>query len=404
MESHHLTAIDMLARGLPADYIAKKLNVNDRTLRRWKIMPEFAEELRLAVEMHRFTLRVRHDQIEGKCQTFADEGLEKIAHVMRTDPDPRVCLRAANTLLTQCTRMSARSAALEKADKNGRDVQLEKAPEKRTSAADSENQPQSAKPLTRPEPMSAPGHSAEDTGVGAKEQTAVSFAPCCEDTAPQKMDANGQESHGATGASTAPILKDGSIHPCPDDHPTQKADENGHDPVGAKEQTAVPFAPCCEAPATRSANANEHRASEKKASSATIKPPQQGGTGDTAPGSSLAPSKSTPKADESGHDPELDNQPPENWEMLDEDPDANISHEEFIARLTPEDIAQMRVQIGLPSARKVFGHKPDYRNMTAEEAESERKILEFQHMLNRVLFPELAAEFPEIFKVGPAQA
>ena len=295
MESHHMTAIDMLARGLPVDYIAKKLNITDRTLRRWKVMPEFAEELRLTVELHRFTLRVRHDQIEGKCQTLSDEGLEKIAHVMRTHPDPRICLRAANTLLTHCTRMSARSAALEKADKNGRDdraVQNEKELQNRTSEPESEKQPEPAQPVTPVASMSAPGHP------------------------------NGP---GATGAPTAPIPKDGSVHPCPDDHPTQKADVNGHAAVGAKEQTAVPFAPCCGDSATRSADANDHRSSEKQASSATIKPSQQGGTEDTALGSSLAPN-SRPNADINGHDPELQNQPPENWEQLNEDPNAHISH------------------------------------------------------------------------------
>ena len=84
----------------------------------------------------------------------------------------------------------------------------------------------------------------------------------------------------------------------------KKADINGHG-MGAKEQTAVSFAPCCEASPNQKADVNGHRSAEAPKPSATTKAPQQGGTGDTAPGTSLAPTP-TQKADANGHLPALD--------------------------------------------------------------------------------------------------
>ena len=60
----------------------------------------------------------------------------------------------------------------------------------------------------------------------------------------------------------------------------------------------------------------------------------------------------------------------------------------------------MRVQIGLPNARRLLSREPDYSQMKPEEIETERSIYEFQCMLNNVLFPELAA--PR--EGGPPQA
>ena len=247
METHHLTAIDMLARGLPAEHVAKKLNVSDRTVRRWKLIPEFAEELRLAMETYRSTLEARYDRIVGKCQVLTDEALEKIALVMRNSLDARICLGAANMLLNHCTRMAKRqsdmanlanAADLEKADKNGRAsaaVPLETTPQKRTSPATAPQQPEAAEPVTPVQPMSATGHT------------------------------------GRVGATDAPTAVP-SVHPCPDGKPTQKADVNGHRP---------------ETPSKSSAKADRPGTDESG-----IKPPD----------ASVAPNTSQ-KADENGHPP-----------------------------------------------------------------------------------------------------
>ena len=241
--SHQDQALELLLSGKTALETARLVGVDPRTIRRWKKDPAFAEELSdLRQEIHD-EIMLRAMALVEKLQTaaFAQlEWLKAMADKFPTLTDKLRCMNAISQLNFKWSKF-----IMDRQDKKTI-AQLARA----------------AQPAKKAD---INGHA-----VGAKEQTAVSFAPCCEAQPIPNAGANGHAGHSATGAPTAPILKDGSVHPCPVDSPTSKVDANGHRPP--------------EAPKT----------------SATIKPPQQGGTEDTALGSSLAP-KPTQNADKSGH-------------------------------------------------------------------------------------------------------
>ena len=197
--SHQDRALELLLTGKTTAETARLVGVDERTIRRWKKTPGFAEELsELRQEVHD-EIMLRVAALIEKLQTaaFAQlEWLKAMADKLPALSDKLRCMNAISQLnfkwskfiMDRQDRLTLKQFARaaqppQKADINGR----------------------------------APG---------ATEQTAVSFAPCCENPAIPKADANGHVSRGATGAPTAPP----SVHPCPADHPTQNADTNGHRP------------------------------------------------------------------------------------------------------------------------------------------------------------------------------
>ena len=296
--SHHDHALELLLTGKTAIETARLVGVDVRTVRRWKKDPAFAEELSdLRQEIHDEII-LRAMALVEKIQTAAFEQLawlQAMANKLRTLSDKLRCMNAISQLNFKWSKF-----IMDRQD--------------RKSIAQFARTAQPAKKAD-----------ANGQGLGATEQTAVSFAPCCEAPKPEqpqpapKADINGHHPSASANSSAtinAPQLggtEDTALGSSLAPTTAQKAGVNGH-ASGATEQTAVSFAPCCEDPKPQQpqpapkADMNGHRPSASANTLATIKAPQQGGTEDTALGSSLAP-RPSPKADANGHstpmDPEL---------------------------------------------------------------------------------------------------
>ena len=199
--SHQDRALELLLSGKTALETAALVGVDARTIRRWKKETSFAQELSDLREEIRDEIMLRVMALIEKLQSaaFAQlEWLKTMADKLPALTDKLRCLNAISQLnfkwskfiMDRQDRLTVAQFAratqpAKKADTNGQDL-------------------------------------------GAKEQTAVSFAPCCEAKPTQKADANGHDR--AIGATDAPTAVP-SVHPCPDDSPTQKADVNGHRPA-----------------------------------------------------------------------------------------------------------------------------------------------------------------------------
>ena len=163
-------ALELLLTGKTAAETARLVGVDERTVRRWKKTPGFAEELsELRQEIHD-EIMLRVAALIEKLQTaaFAQlEWLKAMADKLPALTDKLRCINAISQLNFKWSKF-----IMEHQDRK-------------------------------------------------EQKTLAAFAKLA-----QKADKTGREQHGATGAPTAPS----SVHPCPDDSPTQKADGNGHQP------------------------------------------------------------------------------------------------------------------------------------------------------------------------------
>ena len=244
--SHQDRALELLLTGKTAVQVAALVGVDSRTIRRWKKDPAFAGELsELRQEIHdEIMLRVM--ALIEKLQTAAFEQLEWLKAMGNKLPaltDKLRCINAISQLNFKWSKF-----IMDRQDRNEQKTLAAFA--KATQKADNN------------------GHT---SAVGATEQTAVSFAPCCEAQPIPKADATGHAV--VTQASSLPVSGDSQAGSPPyetpkadvngqsatdpevqklaahrakvaDSKPAQKADKNGHPPSGAwagKGSNHVPF-------------------------------------------------------------------------------------------------------------------------------------------------------------------